>query len=137
MALDYSRVAQGWVSTFEQVRLHAYVEAPEWDVRCFFAERYLPGAGKLVLPDGRDNMSMRWPLAQAFRGINKAFPLWLPGAKKPNPRNLRARRAVGRFLRNVGPEVALSKSQVRVVQARFGVLNRQFSEHFLPAGESL
>lgn len=137
--LDFPQLAKGWVDSFdgEQVRLHAYQEDPSWDIRRFFAERYLPGVDDLVFRAPRVNQKLQRPLAEAWRLINKVFPYWIAGSRKPNPHNLQARKVAARALRKVGPPIALSRSQLRLVEQRFGASNREFSERFLPPGESL
>lgn len=137
--LDYVAVAEGWISAFgfDNVRFHVYRDDTDWDIRTFFSETYLEPIDPLRFPKQKTNQALSRPQAEAWRAINRFLPYWTPGARQPNPRNIRARRAVDRVIGNKGPSIALSQAQAQMVTQRFSASNAEFSKKFLPPGDAL
>lgn len=137
--LDYEIVAQKWTSAFgvDKVRFHVFREDTDWDIRTFFSETYLEPIQPLRFPKQKANQALSRAQAEAWRAINRLLPYWTTGARQPNLRNIRARKAVDRIIGNKGPSIALSQAQAQVVTQRFSASNTEFSRKFLPPGEVL
>ena len=137
--LDYLLLAQGWTAAFgaANVRFHVYQEDSDWDIRTFFSETYLLRSEPLRFPKQKANPALSRPQAEAWRAINRFFPYWTPGARQPNSRNIRARRAASLLLGNKGPSIELSRGQAQMVTQRFSDSNAEFSGRFLSPGDAL
>lgn len=137
--LDYVAFGQGWTSAFgfDNVRFHVYRDDTDWDIRTFFSETYLEPIEPLRFPKQKANQALSRPQAEAWRAINRLLPYWTTGARQPNPRNIRARRAVDRVIGNKGPSIALSQAQAQMANQRFSASNAEFSMKFLPPAEVL
>ena len=138
-SLDYFTYAERWSQHFGRDNLACFLYDPaqNWDIRKNFSEIYLEAAGTLTPPSRRANRSFGAVEATVVRIINMVFPYWLPGALKPNERNLRAREFVSRFLADKFRPVRLSSRQARRVAMVYKDSNAQFFREYLSPGERL
>ena len=137
--LNYVNFAEKWSQSFgrENLVFFLYDQARTWDIRRYFAETFLPGVGDLKFPSQRANRAYGSAAANFVRLVNILFPFWLPGARKPNPKNLKTRKRFLRVFTRYSRPVKLSARQARMVRQAYQESNAEFSRAYLPHGQSL
>jgi len=138
-SLDYAELAGRWSQHFGSGNLHfsRYRSEADWDIRKRFVELHLDNTPGLQFPTGRSNPSYSWLEAQLVRLINIAVPLWPPGAREPNARNVALRTWASRLCAGSGRPISLSARQTQYVRDTFRESNLAFSRAHLPEGEAL
>lgn len=136
---NYLKQAEAWSSCFGRKNVHfsRYRSDQVWDIRRRFAQMYLPDVEGLVYLSQRANSSYSANEASLVRLINVVFPFWLPGARRPNLKNRKARTLVSKFFVKKSRPIKLNSRQAGLVANAYQASNAEFSREHLSPGETL